>query len=331
MNAAGGIYWRSAPDWNTPEAIPGNGVYEGTTIAVRCYQAGTSVPGSNDTMWEQASIAAGPGSGSGWINEHFIDDGAALNQPSHGVPPCGGTPPATTSPPKAPPKPTEQVLVPDPAYWCVKVDEPRRFGTQIREADWKVLFTGVKGTAHQNDWTCSYLVQANLSDPGGNAAPLPPVPERFPIDFKAVCAEQFPGSRLQYELGPVYSSAWPWECIGPAGKYYPPPTLSISSLLGGGGFSASGVPTSTAGSLDLQMVAGLPTGNAAAAAATHVLAAGSRSVDRSGRYSLAVKLTRQGRRVLRHSRRLRAAFTLRFIPRSGRAQVRSTRITLNRR
>jgi hypothetical protein len=93
MNAAGGIYWRSAPDWNTPEAAAGNGFYPDTIVSVHCYQAGAgNVPGSADYMWEQASVAAGSGHGSGWINEHFINDGQPINQPSPGVPPCGSAP-----------------------------------------------------------------------------------------------------------------------------------------------------------------------------------------------------------------------------------------------
>lgn len=94
MNATGGIYWRSAPDWNTPVASPGNGFYPDTVIQVSCYQAGAgNVPGSADNMWEQASWVSGQGSGSGWINEHFINDGAAINQPSPGTPACAGAPP----------------------------------------------------------------------------------------------------------------------------------------------------------------------------------------------------------------------------------------------
>jgi hypothetical protein len=107
MNAAGGIYWRSAADWNTPEAIAGFGVYNGTTIAIHCYQSGTSVPGSADTMWEQATDVAGPGYGSGWLNEHFINDGQPINQPSPGVPPCNAPPP----PPPPPPPPSSGGLV----------------------------------------------------------------------------------------------------------------------------------------------------------------------------------------------------------------------------
>ncbi|MGH8303379.1 MAG: M23 family metallopeptidase [Steroidobacteraceae bacterium] len=89
QNASGGIYWRSGPDWNTAEATAGNGFYPGTTISVSCYRSGAAnVPGSTDSMWEQASWVSGPGSGRGWINEHFINDGAAINQPSPGVPHC---------------------------------------------------------------------------------------------------------------------------------------------------------------------------------------------------------------------------------------------------
>jgi hypothetical protein len=88
MNAAGGIYWRSAPDWSTAIAQPGNGVYDDTTIAVHCHAGGTAVPGSGNTMWEQATVVGGSGHGSGWINEHFINDGTAIDQPSPGVPPC---------------------------------------------------------------------------------------------------------------------------------------------------------------------------------------------------------------------------------------------------
>jgi hypothetical protein len=104
MNGSGGIYWRSAPDWNTAEAIAGNGFYPGTIILVSCYQSGaTNVPGSADGMWEQASWAAGPGTGHGWINEHFIADGSGINQPSPGIPPCSSPPPPPL--PQAPPPP----------------------------------------------------------------------------------------------------------------------------------------------------------------------------------------------------------------------------------
>jgi hypothetical protein len=102
QNADGGIYWRSGPDWSTPEATAGNGFYPGTVIKPICYEAGAAnVPASADGMWEQASWVSGPGSGSGWINEHFINDGASINQPSPGVGACIQAPP----PPPPPPPP----------------------------------------------------------------------------------------------------------------------------------------------------------------------------------------------------------------------------------
>jgi hypothetical protein len=101
MHADGGVYWRSSPDWNTPVATPGNGSYPGTVIKVTCYSVGAAnVPGSSNGMWEQASWVSGPGGGSGWINEHFIEDGAALNQPSPETPSCSLSGPSQPPPPK---------------------------------------------------------------------------------------------------------------------------------------------------------------------------------------------------------------------------------------
>ncbi len=101
MNDAGGIYWRSAPNWDTPVAQAGNGVYPTTDISIQCYATGTAVPGSNDTMWVQASVASGPGQGSGWINEHFVNDGQPIDQAAPGVPPCGTASTPTTSSPNS--------------------------------------------------------------------------------------------------------------------------------------------------------------------------------------------------------------------------------------
>jgi len=94
MNAEGGIYWRSAPDWNTAVRVNGFGVYNGEIIEPHCYEPGAgNVPGTSDYMWEYASDVTGPGYGTGWVNEHFINDGQPINQPSPGVPPCKAPPP----------------------------------------------------------------------------------------------------------------------------------------------------------------------------------------------------------------------------------------------
>lgn len=102
MNNAGGVYWRAAPDWNTPVAVSGNGHYPGTQISVSCWARGSAVPGSANTMWVRASVVAGPGRGSGWINEHYVNDGAPINQVAPGVPACGGAPAAGAGSPPAP-------------------------------------------------------------------------------------------------------------------------------------------------------------------------------------------------------------------------------------
>jgi hypothetical protein len=92
MNDGGGIYWRSAPNWSDPIAKPDTGFYPGTLVNVACYQSGTTVPGSADTMWVQASWVSGPGTGSGWMNEHFVNDGAPINKAAPGIPPCSTGP-----------------------------------------------------------------------------------------------------------------------------------------------------------------------------------------------------------------------------------------------
>jgi hypothetical protein len=136
QNADGGIYWRSAPDWNTAEATPGNGFYPGTVIKPTCYQAGAAnVPGSADGMWEQASWVSGPGSGSGWINEHFIADNQPINQPSPGVPAC----PSSAPPPPPPPPPqtwSEQETPNHPVNTFTNYHNASGIGPQIAAGQW---------------------------------------------------------------------------------------------------------------------------------------------------------------------------------------------------
>lgn len=98
MNDSGGIYWRSGTNWSTPIRKSGYGVYPGTKISVSCYQKGTAnVPSSADAMWVKASWASGPGTGSGWINEHFVNDGAPINKAAPGVPACTPAPTSAAS------------------------------------------------------------------------------------------------------------------------------------------------------------------------------------------------------------------------------------------
>jgi hypothetical protein len=113
MNAPEGVYWRSEPNWAAAEKTTGFGVYDGEIVEVHCYQSGTAVEGSADTMWEYASDVTGPGYGSGWLNEHFINDQRQLDEPSPGVGPCQGAPVAPSG--GSPPPPSGSPAVPPPA------------------------------------------------------------------------------------------------------------------------------------------------------------------------------------------------------------------------
>jgi hypothetical protein len=135
MNASGGIYWRSSSDWNTPEATPGNGFYPGTVVAVSCYERGTAnVPGSADEMWEQATWVSGPGSGDGWINEHFVDDAAPINQPSPGIGPC--TAPSPSPPPPPPETWLEQETPNHPVNTFTNYHNASGMGPAIAAGQW---------------------------------------------------------------------------------------------------------------------------------------------------------------------------------------------------
>jgi hypothetical protein len=178
MNAEGGIYWRSAPTWEAAERISGFGVYNGTTIEVHCYQSGSSVPGSADTMWEQATDVGGRGYGSGWVNEHFINDGQPINQPSPGVGPCNPPPPPHE---EVPPPPVEEhpsgglifpifnseggIYYRNSPHWA---DTPQTPGVGVYNGDQVQLICGAFGDAvgPYNDTAWSYV--NNLSRPVGD-------------------------------------------------------------------------------------------------------------------------------------------------------------------
>ena len=149
QNAAGGIYWRSSPNWNTAIGKTGSGFYPGTVIRVICYESGdANVPGSKDTMWEQAAWVGGAGSGSGWINEHFINDGSPIDRPSPGAQPCGnsvggsagqwasilsGTNSASGTPYKV-----------SSYEYCTTVPPMTGFEPGLPPSDWPPLNTGIK-------------------------------------------------------------------------------------------------------------------------------------------------------------------------------------------
>lgn len=231
-------------------------------------------------------------------------------------------PPGPASPVAAPSEAT-QSLPPDPNIWCGNT-AGHRYDTQIREAEWTVLFGGVRGTTHANDWKCRFLVARTIPSTarGGENFKLPPTTEYVNVDFADACRQQFPGSKLHYVQGPIYTSPWPWECLGVAGRYYPPPGLRLASMVRTAGYDASAIQAGSAGAISLRLTtakSGAPT-----------LARGSRVVKRRGAYKVRVKLTRDGRRFLRHRKALRVRFRLRFEPARGRVTASTTTVTVNR-
>jgi hypothetical protein len=127
VNAEGGIYWRSAPDWNAPIAIVRHGVYNGDQVELECYERGGTVPPyNNNPLWYQARVVSGFGLGEGLVNDHFLDTG--VNVPNivvSGVPACGapastpstapGGSPTTETAPSAPSEPSAPTTAPGPA------------------------------------------------------------------------------------------------------------------------------------------------------------------------------------------------------------------------
>lgn len=318
---------------------------EGASPEYNCFTYGQVINGV--PVWFSVNYGGVTGFYASYYDDSSYRSEAELTG-KYGIPKCGSIPPSAPAPgptpappspaaapppptpaarpkPASPPPPAEQVLPPDPAFWCVQHPP---FQTQVREAGWKVLYKGLEGTRGQNNWRCRFLVVTTVPT-GKNSFTFSPIWFPVNIDFNATCQEQFPGSRLRYQLGPVYSTPWPWQCIGDAGKYYPPPQLRTRSLLNGGGFSANGVSVGSAGRLSLQVTAG-GSGRTARVASRVLVAAGTRAVQQAGTYAVKVKVTRKGRQLLRRTRRLRATFTLRFTSESGETLKGSTRVMLRR-
>lgn len=92
VGADGGVYFRSAADWNTPEVTPGVGIYNGDTVVLECYNFGTTTPYSANHLWYQVVDLSRPvidGYGNhpgGYVNDHFLNTpGTAANPQVQGV------------------------------------------------------------------------------------------------------------------------------------------------------------------------------------------------------------------------------------------------------
>ncbi len=103
-------------------------------------------------------------------------------------------------------------LPPDPWLHCA-ANAP--YQPQVQDLGWQVIPKGVSGTTGQNNWTYDYLV-AMVIPYGieGEGYTLPPFTQSFPIDWALMCAQQFPGSHLQWVRGPMTGVLGaPWQCV----------------------------------------------------------------------------------------------------------------------
>jgi hypothetical protein len=121
-------------------------------------------------------------------------------------------------------------LMPDPGLYCAEVQNAP-YVAQVENDGWSVLYTGVKGDVGKNDWACVYEVsmavpvvdEIEVGDDSLNSSNLllPPRQDTVPINWAAMCSQQYPGSSLQWIQAPA-TGVWgaPWQCVGQPGVTY---------------------------------------------------------------------------------------------------------------
>jgi hypothetical protein len=109
-------------------------------------------------------------------------------------------------------------LLPDVPAYCM-MNPP--FGMQVAVNDWRVVFDKVTGDTGQNNWGCRYLTMPTVPA-GVNNFTIPwPIPSTQPMDWNALCNQQFPGAHAKWIPGPMTGvGGAPWECEGPEGVTY---------------------------------------------------------------------------------------------------------------
>jgi hypothetical protein len=97
FNAEGGIYYRNSPRWADTSATPGVGVYDGDQVELICGAFGDPVGPYSDTAWSKVKNLTRPSIGEGWVNEHYVNDGATSNHWPASEPMCPGSSSTTPS------------------------------------------------------------------------------------------------------------------------------------------------------------------------------------------------------------------------------------------
>ena len=119
----------------------------------------------------------------------------------------------------------DTLLTPDPVAYCV-TNPP--FGMQTAVNGWQVQYDQLLGDSYQNNWRCQYSVSMVVpvavdEDGQDEDFTFPPVAYSTPVNWNAMCNQQYPGSRATWIPGPVTgANGAPWGCQGPAGVTYNP-------------------------------------------------------------------------------------------------------------
>jgi hypothetical protein len=88
INAEEGIFYRNSASWGDTSRTPGVGVYNGDRVELVCGAFGDPVGPHSNKAWSKVRNLSRPSIGEGWVNEHFIDDGAPANGFVAGEPLC---------------------------------------------------------------------------------------------------------------------------------------------------------------------------------------------------------------------------------------------------
>lgn len=118
---------------------------------------------------------------------------------------------------------TQSGLAPDLMAYCTQ-NLPHQLERQDNE--WQVASTGAVGDSSQNNWQCSYQVYSTIPVFNGEDVgfmPLPSYTENDPVDWNALCNQQYPGAHAEWVPGPeVTTWGQPWQCVGKPGVVYDP-------------------------------------------------------------------------------------------------------------
>lgn len=240
---------------NTSQAAIGT-IPEGASPDYNCYTYGEVI--GNVPVWFSVNYNGVTGYYASYYDDSSYKSEDELTA-KYGIQKCGATPPPVTQPTPAPttpapatpapttPAPTTpapaaseatQTLPIDADIWCNGIGV-HAFDTETRDGGVKLQYDGVTGTPRKNNWRCQWLWSR------GGRTGFFPQHKLVNIDFKSACQQQFPGTTLHYNE--KAATGWPWECLGVAGKYYPPPGLNLLGLVRSNGYNARALRARTAG------------------------------------------------------------------------------------